>query len=413
MQELRKAYAQFQKRVEIAREVLGRPLTYAEKILYSHLQGEPREYRRGKEYAEFRPDRVAMQDATAQMALLQFMTAGMDKTYVPTTIHCDHLIRADRGAKEDVRKALEENGEVYDFLRSASERYGIGFWEPGSGIIHQVILEQHAMPGQMMIGTDSHTPNAGGLGMLAVGVGGADAVGVMAGMPWEVQYPKLIGVNLKGELNGWASPKDMILKLAGILTVDGGTGSIVEYFGEGAEKISCTGKATICNMGAEVGATTSIFPYDSRMEKYLRATGRSAAATTAEVFRDYLRADEEVASDPKKYFDRVVEIDLSKLEPHINGPHSPDRARPISEFACELERSDWPAELSAVLIGSCTNSSYEDMSKVASLARQAAQRGLRAKTQLLITPGSEQIMETIEHDGFIKDLESVGATVLA
>ena len=395
--------------VAIARKRLGRPLTLTEKILVNHLADPAgQELERGRSYADFHPDRVAMQDATAQMALLQFMTAGLPATAVPSTVHCDHLIMAKVGARIDMGVAIDTNKEVYDFLRSVSAKYGIGFWGPGSGIIHQVVLEHYAFPGGMMIGTDSHTPNAGGLGMVAIGVGGADAVDVMTGFPFNVRWPKVIGVRLTGSLSGWSSPKDVILEVARVLTVEGGTGAIVEYFGPGADTISATGKATICNMGAEIGATCSVFGYDSHMAEYLRATGRADIAAAADEVREHLRPDDGAV------YDRLVEIDLSTLAPLVNGPHSPDRAHragaPLGDAARE---HGWPLEISAALIGSCTNSSYEDLTRVASLARQAAAAGLRTKTELLITPGSEQIRATIERDGILADLEAIGATVLA
>ena len=395
--------------VAIARKRLGRPLTLTEKILVNHLADPAgQEIERGRSYADFHPDRVAMQDATAQMALLQFMTAGLPATAVPSTVHCDHLIMAKVGARIDMGVAIDTNKEVYDFLRSVSAKYGIGFWGPGSGIIHQVVLEHYAFPGGMMIGTDSHTPNAGGLGMVAIGVGGADAVDVMTGFPFNVRWPKVIGVRLTGSLSGWSSPKDVILEVARVLTVEGGTGAIVEYFGPGADTISATGKATICNMGAEIGATCSVFGYDSHMAEYLRATGRADIAAAADEVREHLRPDDGAV------YDRLVEIDLSTLAPLVNGPHSPDRAHragaPLGDAARE---HGWPLEISAALIGSCTNSSYEDLTRVASLARQAAAAGLRTKTELLITPGSEQIRATIERDGILADLEAIGATVLA
>ncbi|NTV47055.1 MAG: aconitate hydratase, partial [Chlorobiales bacterium] len=408
-------YAQMGERVKAARAVVGRPLTVTEKILYSHLtQGTPTEsYKRGGSYVDFNPDRVAMQDATAQMALLQFMQAGRPKVAVPSTAHCDHLIQAKSGAGEDLAVAEDTNKEVYDFLASVSNKYGIGFWKPGAGIIHQVVLENYAFPGGMMIGTDSHTVNAGGLGMVAIGVGGADACDVMAGLPWELKFPKLIGIKLTGKLNGWTSAKDVILKVAGILTVKGGTGAIVEYFGEGAESLSCTGKGTICNMGAEIGATTSIFGYDVKMAEYLRSTGRADVAAAADAIAEHLKADPEVYANPEKYFDQVIEINLSELEPHINGPFTPDLATPLSKFAEAVKENGWPESLSSGLIGSCTNSSYEDISRSASLARQAAEKNLKAKSEFLITPGSEQVRYTIERDGYIKDFEKIHGVVLA
>jgi len=412
---IQSVYSNFAEKVNRAKSVLKRPLTLAEKILYTHLYNpdEIKDYKRGVDYVNFKPDRVAMQDATAQMALLQFISAGLPKTAVPTTVHCDHLIIARNGAKDDLDYALGLNKEVYDFLSSVSQKYGIGFWKPGAGIIHQVLLENYAFPGGMMIGTDSHTVNAGGLGMVAIGVGGADAVDVMAGMPWELRMPKLIGIRLTGKLQRWTSPKDVILKVAGILTVKGGTGAIIEYFGEGARTISCTGKGTICNMGAEVGATTSIFGFDQKMYDYLVATGRSQVAELAQQLKDYLTGDDEVYQNPEKYFDQVIEINLDELEPHINGPFTPDLAWPLSKFAEAVEKNGWPQKLSAGLIGSCTNSSYEDISRSASIAKQALEKGLKAKTYFLITPGSEQIRYTIERDGFIEIFEKIGGTVLA
>jgi aconitate hydratase len=407
-------YARLPERVALGRERLGRPLTLAEKILVNHLRdAHGQQLERGRSYADFDPDRVAMQDATAQMALLQFMTAGLSEAAVPSTVHCDHLIQAKAGADIDLRLAVDVNREVYDFLRTVAARYGIGFWKPGSGIIHQVVLENYAFPGGMMIGTDSHTPNAGGLGMVAIGVGGADAVDVMTGFPFNVRWPKLIGVHLTGELSGWTAPKDVILKVAEILTVKGGTGAIVEYFGSGADALSPTGKATICNMGAEIGATTSLFSFDERGLAYLRATGREALADAAALVMEDLRPDPEVVADPDGYFDQVIEIDLSTLEPMINGPHSPDRAHKVSELGAHARSEGWPTEISSALIGSCTNSSYEDITRAASIARVAAAHGLRAKTELLITPGSEQVRATIERDGLLADLEAVGGTVLA
>jgi aconitate hydratase len=401
-------------RAEIGRRRLGRPLTLAEKILFNHVEDpEHQELARGRSYAKFRVDRVAMQDATAQMALLQFMSAGLPHVQVPTTVHCDHLIQARVGAVEDLATAELANQEVYDFLSTVSARYGIGFWKPGSGIIHQVVLEHYAFPGGMLVGTDSHTPNAGGLAMVAIGVGGADAVDVMTGGTFGVRWPKLIGVRLTGRLSGWSSAKDVILKVAQLLTVKGGTGAIVEYFGEGTASISATGKGTICNMGAEVGATTSLFPYDSHASAYLEATGRADLAAAAEPVAEHLRPDDEVADDAGRFFDQVLEIDLSTLEPHIVGPHTPDLARPVSEVGREARERGWPLRLSQACVGSCTNSSYEDISRAASVARQAAAHGLRARTPLLITPGSEQVRATIERDGMLADLEAIGATVLA
>ncbi len=408
-------YANFPKRVDAARKRIGRPMTLAEKILYAHLYdaNEIRLYKRGTDYVNFRPDRVAMQDATAQMALLQFMNAGKDKSAVPATVHCDHLIQANIGAKADIETATKGNSEVYDFLKSVSDKYGIGFWKPGAGIIHQVVLENYAFPGGMMVGTDSHTPNAGGLGMVAIGVGGADAVDVMTGMEWELKMPKLIGVKLTGELNGWASPKDVILKLAGILTVKGGTNAIIEYFGPGASSLSATGKATICNMGAEVGATTSLFPFDANMAEYLRATGRDTIAVSATAIADYLMADEEVRATPDDYYDRVIVIDLSELEPYINGPFTPDAATPISEFAAKVKENGWPRKMEVGLIGSCTNSSYQDLSRAVSIARQADEDKIPVVSPLIINPGSEQIRYTAERDGIIGDFEKIGAIIMA
>ncbi|MEZ4987162.1 MAG: aconitate hydratase [Saprospiraceae bacterium] len=402
-------------KVEAARKLLGRPMTLAEKILYSHLHPESplQEYQRGKDYVFFAPDRVAMQDATAQMALLQFMVAGRDKVAVPSTVHCDHLIQAKDGSAKDLAVANDINKEVYDFLSSVSNKYGIGFWKPGAGIIHQIVLENYAFPGGMMIGTDSHTPNGAGLGMLAIGVGGADAVDVMAGMPWELKMPKLIGIKLTGKLSGWTSAKDVILKVAGILTVKGGTGAIVEYFGEGAQSLSCTGKGTIGNMGAEIGATTSTFGYDEAMGRYLRATDRAEIADMADAIAEHLTGDADCYAHPEKYFDQVIEIDLSTLEPHINGPYTPDRAWPISEFAAAVKEHDFPAKLEVGLIGSCTNSSYEDLDRAASLARQAQAKNLKVKSEFTITPGSEQIRYTVERDGILDAFEEIGGVVMA
>ena len=409
-----RVYSTLDERVGVARRRLDRPVTLAEKILVNHLDDpEGAGLERGGTYVDLRPDRVAMQDATAQMAWLQFMTAGLHKVQVPTTTHCDHLISARLEAAQDLLVAIDDNAEVYDFLESVCARYGAGFWKPGSGIIHQVVLEQYAFPGGMMIGTDSHTPNAGGLGMVAIGVGGADAVDVMTGNPWNVKWPKLIGVNLTGELNGWAAPKDIILKVADILTVKGGTGAIVEYLGEGARSLSATGKATICNMGAEIGATTSLFAYDEAIARYLKATGREALADAADAVTAHLRADDEVEADPTAYFDEVIHIDLSTLSPHINGPHTPDLSRPVADLGAEASANGWPLEVSAGLIGSCTNSSYEDMTRAAGIARDAVAKGLTAKAPLLITPGSEQVRATIERDGLLADFEALGATVLA
>ncbi len=412
---IKKVYQNMPGRVDKARELVGRPLTLAEKILYSHLwNGNPTEvFGRGKDYVDFAPDRVACQDATAQMALLQFMHAGKPKVAVPTTVHCDHLIQAKVGADKDLARANETSNEVFDFLESVSNKYGIGFWKPGAGIIHQVVLENYAFPGGMMIGTDSHTVNAGGLGMVAIGVGGADAVDVMAGMPWELKFPKLIGVKLTGRLSGWTAPKDVILKVADILTVKGGTGAIIEYFGEGATAMSCTGKGTICNMGAEVGATTSTFGYDDSMDRYLRATGRPDVADAANEVADYLTADPEVYQQPEQYFDQLIEIDLDTLEPHLNGPFTPDLATPISKMAEAARENDWPLRVEYGLIGSCTNSSYEDISRAASLAEQVSEKNLKTKSNFTITPGSEQVRFTIERDGFIDTFNNIGATVFA
>jgi len=412
---IKSIYARMKGRIAAARSVLNHPMTLTEKVLYSHLSyGNATDaYSRGKSYVEFAPDRVAMQDATAQMALLQFMMAGKDRVAVPSTVHCDHLIQAKESARADLAQAKDVNGEVYDFLESVSNKYGIGFWKPGAGIIHQVVLENYAFPGGMMIGTDSHTVNAGGLGMVAIGVGGADAVDVMAGMPWELRFPKLIGVKLTGEMSGWTSAKDVILKVAGILTVKGGTGAIVEYFGPGADNMSCTGKGTICNMGAEIGATTSLFGYDEHMAKYLHATGRQEIADLADTMKDNLCADDEVLANPDEYYDQLVEIDLSTLEPHLNGPFTPDRATPVSKMEKEAEKEGWPTKIEVGLIGSCTNSSYEDISRAASIAKQAVDKGLKTKARFTITPGSEQVRYTIERDGFIRIFEQLGADVFA
>ncbi len=408
-------YAALPAKVEAARKMLGKPMTFTEKILYAHLSDRlPAEaYIRGGSYVDFDPDRVAMQDATAQMALLQFMQAGKKRVAVPSTVHCDHLILAKAGAVEDLKSANSANKEVFDFLASISNKYGIGFWKPGAGIIHQVVLENYAFPGGMMIGTDSHTVNAGGLGMVAIGVGGADAVDVMAGMPWELKFPKLIGVRLTGKLSGWTSAKDVILKVAGILTVKGGTGAIVEYFGPGADAISCTGKGTICNMGAEIGATTSIFGYDEKMEEYLRGTGRAEVADAANAVKDYLTADPEVYAHPEKYFDQLIEINLSELEPHINGPFTPDLATPLSQFAKAVKDNGWPEKLEVGLIGSCTNSSYEDISRAASVAQQALDNDLEVMSEYTVTPGSEMVRYTVERDGYLKTFEEIGGVVLA
>ncbi len=412
---IKKLYAAMPERIAKARKVVGKPLTLSEKILYSHLFASQKleNFGRGKSYVDFAPDRVAMQDATAQMALLQFMSAGRPKVAVPSTVHCDHLIVAKSGAKQDLTAANSESKEVFDFLSSVSNKYGIGFWRPGAGIIHQVVLENYAFPGGMMIGTDSHTVNAGGLGMVAIGVGGADAVDVMAGMAWELKFPKLIGIKLTGKLNGWASAKDVILKVAGILTVKGGTGAIVEYFGDGAQSLSCTGKGTICNMGAEIGATTSTFGYDSSMERYLISTGRTEVAKMANKIKAHLTADPEVYANPEKYFDQIVEINLSTLEPHLNGPFTPDLATPLSKMKEEAAKNGWPTKVEVGLIGSCTNSSYEDIARAASLAVQVANKGLKTKAEFTITPGSEQVRYTIERDGFIKSFDRIGATVFA
>ncbi|MCR9286117.1 MAG: aconitate hydratase [Bacteroidetes bacterium] len=412
---IRAHYEALPGKVDAARKLLGRPITLAEKILYSHLHAESplQKYTRGGDYVFFAPDRVAMQDATAQMALLQFMMAGRNKVAVPSTVHCDHLIQAKVGADKDLAIANDVNSEVYDFLTDVSNKYGIGFWKPGAGIIHQIVLENYAFPGGMMIGTDSHTPNGAGLGMLAIGVGGADAVDVMAGMPWELKMPKVIGVKLTGKLNGWTSSKDVILKVAGILTVKGGTGAIVEYFGDGAEALSCTGKGTIGNMGAEIGATTSTFGYDESMRRYLKATGRPDVVEAADKVAEHLTGDPECYANPEKYFDRVIEIDLSTLEPHINGPYTPDKAWPISEFAQAVKDNNYPPKLEVGLIGSCTNSSYEDLDRAASLARQAVEKNLKVKSEFTVTPGSEQIRFTVERDGLLDDFEKMGGVVLA
>ncbi len=412
---IKKIYQGYAKKVDAARKVVNRPITLIEKILYAHLwQGNAdMAYESGKSYVDFAPDRVAMQDATAQMALLQFTQSGRSQVAVPSTVHCDHLIQAEVGAGPDLSRAKSENKEVYDFLSSVSNKYGIGFWKPGAGIIHQVVLENYAFPGGMMIGTDSHTVNAGGLGMIAIGVGGADACDVMAGLPWELKFPKLIGVKLTGKLSGWTASKDIILKVAGILTVKGGTGAILEYFGEGAKSLSCTGKGTICNMGAEIGATTSIFGYDKKMAEYLKGTGREEVANAADAIEKYLTGDDEVYADPEKYFDQVIEINLSELEPHINGPFTPDLAWPISKFADAVKVNGWPDELEVGLIGSCTNSSYEDITRAASVAEQATNHGLKAKSEFTITPGSEQVRYTVERDGYLGIFEKMGGMVLA
>ena len=412
---IKKVYSELPGKIDVARKTVGRPLTLAEKILYSHLHPDMdlQNFERGKDYVDFAPDRVAMQDATAQMALLQFMQAGRPQVAVPSTVHCDHLIQAKSGAVEDLETAIQTNKEVYDFLSSVSDKYGIGFWKPGAGIIHQVVLENYAFPGGLMIGTDSHTPNAGGLGMIAVGVGGADACDVMAGLAWELKWPKLIGIKLTGKLSGWASSKDVILKVAGILTVKGGTGAIVEYFGEGADSLSATGKATICNMGAEIGATCSLFGYDEKMSAYLKSTDRDDIATLADGVRQHLRPDEEVYSQPDMYYDQVIEINLNELEPHVNGPFTPDLAWPISQFAAAVKEHQWPDEIEVALIGSCTNSSYEDISRSASIAEQAVSKNLTTKSEFTITPGSEQVRYTVEKDGMLATFDSMGGVVLA
>ena len=412
---IKEVYSNLPSKITAIREKLNRPLTLTEKILYSHLHKESplQNYDRGGDYVFFAPDRVAMQDATAQMALLQFMMAGKNKVAVPSTVHCDHLIQAKTGAESDLKTAMDINSEVYDFLESVCDKYGVGFWKPGAGIIHQIVLENYAFPGGMMIGTDSHTPNGGGLGMVAIGVGGADAVDVMADMPWELKMPKVIGVELTGELSGWTSSKDVILKVAGILTVKGGTGAIVEYFGPGAEKLSCTGKGTICNMGAEIGATTSTFGYDDAMKRYLEATERADVAELADTVREHLTGDPECYADPDKYFDQVIRINLSELEPHVNGPFTPDLAWPISKFAEAVKENGYPQKLEVGLIGSCTNSSYEDLTRAASLAAQASEKGLKVKSEFTVTPGSEQIRFTVERDGILDEFEKIGGVVLA
>ena len=410
---IKKVYSQYDERITAARKVVNKPLTLSEKILYAHLWdgNASQAYERGNSYVDFAPDRVAMQDATAQMALLQFMQAGRPKVAVPSTVHCDHLIQAKEGAEKDLTRAKQESSEVFNFLSSVSNKYGIGFWKPGAGIIHQVVLENYAFPGGMMIGTDSHTVNAGGLGMIAIGVGGADACDVMAGLPWELKFPKLIGVKLTGKLSGWTSPKDVILKVAGILTVKGGTGAIVEYFGEGATSMSCTGKGTICNMGAEIGATTSTFGYDESMERYLRATDRAEVADAANTIKEHLTADAEVYADPETYFDQVIEINLSELEPSLNGPFTPDLYTPISRMREEAQKNGWPLTVEWGLIGSCTNSSYEDLSRAASIAKQAVDKGLVTKAEFGINPGSEQVRFTADRDGLLKTFEELNATV--
>jgi len=412
---IRKVYSTYGVKIAAVRKILNRPLTLTEKILYTHLAGDKitAPYTRGKDYVDFNPDRVAMQDATAQMALLQFMMAGKDKVAVPSTVHCDHLITAKEGAEKDLEKAKYTNQEVYDFLASVSNKYGLGFWKPGAGIIHQVVLENYAFPGGMMIGTDSHTPNAGGLGMIAIGVGGADAVDVMADMPWELKFPKVIGIKLTGKLSGWTAPKDVILKVADILTVKGGTGYILEYFGKGAQTLSATGRATICNMGAEVGATTSTFGFDENTAEYLRQTHRADVAELAESVKEHLTGDQEVYADPEKYFDQVIEINLSELEPALNGPFTPDLRTPVSKMADTAQKNNWPLNLEAGLIGSCTNSSYEDITRAASIARQALEKGLTPKGEIYITPGSEQVRYTMERDGLIEVFEKIGGIILA
>ena len=411
---IKKVYADLPIKIQTARKLLNRPMTLAEKILYSHsFKPATKTYERGKDYVDFAPDRVAMQDATAQMALLQFDTCGRERVAVPSTVHCDHLIQAKVGAQQDLSNAIDTNREVYDFLSSISNKYGIGFWKPGAGIIHQVVLENYAFPGGMMIGTDSHTPNAGGLGMIAIGVGGADAVDVMAGLPWELKMPKLIGVKLTGKLNGWTAAKDVILKVAGILTVKGGTGAVVEYFGEGADSLSCTGKATICNMGAEIGATCSLFTYDEKMSNYLRATGREEVANLADKVKEHLRPDPEVYTNPSKFFDQLIEINLNELEPHVNGPFTPDLATPISKMAEAVAANGWPDKVEVALIGSCTNSSYEDISRSASIAAQAKRKGLKTRSEFTVTPGSELVRFTIEKDGYLGTFDEIGGVVLA
>ncbi|MGM9508715.1 aconitate hydratase [Larkinella sp. GY13] len=412
---IQRVYDGFGERVEAARQVVGHPLTLSEKILYAHLSNgiAQKAFNRGKDYVDFAPDRVAMQDATAQMALLQFMQAGRSKVAVPSTVHCDHLIQAEVGAVQDLENANNKNREVYAFLASVSDKYGIGFWKPGAGIIHQVVIENYAFPGGLMIGTDSHTPNAGGLGMIAIGVGGADACDVMAGLPWELKMPKLIGIKLVGKLSGWASAKDIILRVAGILTVKGGTGCIVEYFGEGADSLSATGKGTICNMGAEIGATTSIFAYDEKMGDYLRATDRADVADAAHAVRQHLRSDDEVYADPASYYDQVIEINLSELEPHVNGPYTPDLAWPLSKFAQAVKENGWPEKLDVGLIGSCTNSSYEDLTRAASIARQAISKNLKTHSEYTVTPGSELVRFTTQRDGLLTTFEQIGGVVLA
>src|SRR3954454_4580336 len=412
---IKKVYAEMPSKIEATRKTLGRPLTLAEKILFSHLHAEQplKNFERAVDYVDFAPDRVAMQDATAQMALLQFMQAGRPQVAVPSTVHCDHLIQAKTGAAEDLNAAMNANKEVYEFLASVCNKYGLGFWKPWAGIINQVWLENYAFPGGMMIGTDSHTPNAGGLGMIAIGVGGADACDVMAGLAWELKWPKLIGIKLTGKLSGWTAPKDIILRVAGITTVKGGTGAIVEYFGEGADSLSATGKATICNMGAEIGATCSLFAYDEKMAAYLKITEREDIAELSDGIREHLRPDEEVYGDPEKYYDQLIEIDLNELEPHVNGPFTPDLAWPISKFAEAVKANAWPEKLEVALLGSCTNSSYEDITRSASIARQAIDKNLKAKAEFTITPGSEQVRYTVERDGLLETFDKIGGVVLA
>ncbi|HEX8314782.1 MAG TPA: aconitate hydratase, partial [Flavisolibacter sp.] len=411
---IRKVYSELPAKVIAARNMLNRPMTLAEKILYAHsYKPATRVFERGKDYVDFAPDRVAMQDATAQMALLQFDTCGRERVAVPSSVHCDHLIQAKVGAQEDLNSAIDTNREVYDFLASISNKYGIGFWKPGAGIIHTVVQENYAFPGGMMIGTDSHTPNAGGLGMIAIGVGGADAVDVMAGLPWELKMPKVIGIKLTGKMSGWTAAKDVILKVAGILTVKGGTGAIVEYFGEGADSISATGKSTICNMGAEIGATTSVFPYDDRIAAYLRSTDREEVAALAEGVKEHLRPDPEVYENPEKYYDQLIEINLNELEPHVNGPFTPDLATPISKMAEAVAANGWPDKIEVALIGSCTNSSYEDISRAASIAAQAKQKHIKVSSEFTVTPGSEVVRYTVEKDGYLNTFDEIGAVILA
>lgn len=415
IEKLRQFYSSYGNKIEKLKSRIGHPLTYTEKVLFSHLYnsaGDMKDFRRGVDYVNFRPDRVAMQDATAQMALLQFMNAGKERVAVPASVHCDHLIRADKGADKDLPTALTANKEVYDFLSSASQKYHIGFWKPGAGIIHQVVLENYAFPGGMMVGTDSHTPNAGGLGMVAVGVGGADAVDVLTDQPWELKMPRIIGVRLSGKLSGWASPKDVILQILGMLTVKGGTNSIFEYFGEGLDNLSATGRATICNMGAELGATCSIFPFDDNTAAYLRKTSREEVAVMAYENASGLRADDEVLADPERYFDQVIDIDLSAVEPHLNGPFTPDAATPLSEMKGKAQAQDFPLAVEVALVGSCTNSSYEDLNRAASVARQAVEKNIEVKAQLIINPGSEQIRQTAERDGILDAFKQIGAIIM-